>query len=187
MDPHTGFDSMDHEKCFSSLYSEQQGVNNTMMLELLLLILVASGAPVVISYLFQHRASLPVDFGIMLADKKRCFGEHKTWRGLFASAIATTLLARLLGFDYLTGLQVSSLAMAGDLFSSFIKRRLGKKAGARFLLLDQVPESLLPAWWFMKEFDLGWGQVIMLVAAFIIIEQALSLIFYKLGVRKAPY
>ncbi|WP_126453620.1 CDP-archaeol synthase [Sulfuriflexus mobilis] len=158
-----------------------------MMLELLLLILVASGAPVVISYLFQHRASLPVDFGLMLADKQRCFGEHKTWRGLFASAIATIFLARLLGFDYLTGLQVSSLAMTGDLFSSFIKRRLGKKAGARFLFLDQVPESLLPAWLFMEEFSLGWGQVIGMVAAFIVIEQVLSVLFYKLGVRKSPY
>ena len=158
-----------------------------MMLELLLLIIVANGAPVLFSYLLHHRASLPVDFGLILADKKRCFGDNKTWRGVLSSVIVTALLAELLGFDYVTGLQLSSLAMAGDLFSSFIKRRLGQQPGARALFLDQVPESLLPAWWLMDEFGIGLMQVIVLVFAFIIIEQALSLLFYKLGVRKNPY
>jgi CDP-2,3-bis-(O-geranylgeranyl)-sn-glycerol synthase len=111
-----------------------------MIVELLFLILVANGTPVLVSYLFHHRASLPVDFGLMLADKKPCFGANKTWRGLLSSMLVTTLLTKLLGFDYLIGLQVASLAMAGDLFSSFIKRRLGQKPGTRFLFLDQVPE-----------------------------------------------
>jgi CDP-2,3-bis-(O-geranylgeranyl)-sn-glycerol synthase len=158
-----------------------------MIVELLLLIIVANGTPVIISYLFHHHASLPVDFGLMLSDKNPCFGTNKTWRGLLSSIIVTALLAKLLGFDYLTGLQVSFLAMAGDLFSSFIKRRLGHKAGSRFLFLDQVPESLLPAWFLMKEFSLDLRQVVMLVAAFFIIEQALSFILYKLGVRKHSY
>lgn len=158
-----------------------------MIVELLLLIIAANGAPVLISYLFHHRASLPVDFGLELADKKPCFGANKTWRGLLSSLIATALLAELLGFDYLTGLQVSALAMAGDLFSSFIKRRLGKKSGSRFLVLDQLPESFLPAWLLMDEFNLGFIQVVILVAAFFIIEQVLSVLFYKLGVRKNSY
>jgi CDP-2,3-bis-(O-geranylgeranyl)-sn-glycerol synthase len=158
-----------------------------MIVELLLLIVVANGAPVLASYLFHHRASLPVDFGLMLADQNPCFGANKTWRGLLSSIIVTALLARLLGFDYLTGLQVSSLAMAGDLFSSFIKRRLGKKAGSRFLLLDQVPESFLPAWFLVEKFGLEFSEVLVLVTAFFIIEQTLSLLFYKLGVRKHSY
>lgn len=158
-----------------------------MMLELLLLIIVANGAPVLFSYFLHHRASLPVDFGLILADKKRCFGDNKTWRGVLSSVIATALLAELLGFDYVTGLQLSSLAMIGDLFSSFIKRRFGQPPGARALFLDQVPESFLPAWWLMEEFALSLMQVIVLVIAFIIIEQALSFVFYKLGVRKNPY
>jgi CDP-2,3-bis-(O-geranylgeranyl)-sn-glycerol synthase len=158
-----------------------------MIVELLFLILVANGTPVLVSYLCHHRASLPVDFGLMLADKKPCFGANKTWRGLLSSILATTLLAKLLGFDYLTGLQVSSLVMAGDLFSSFIKRRLGKEPGTRFLFLDQVPESLLPAWLLMKKFGLDLMQVIILVVIFILVERGLSLILYKLGVRKKSY
>lgn len=157
------------------------------MMELLLLIVVANGVPVVTSYLFHHRASLPVDFGWVLGDQRRCLGDNKTWRGLFSSVTLTTLLAGLLGLDYVTGLQLSSLAMAGDLFSSFIKRRLGRAAGSRAVFLDQVPESLLPAGWLMGEFGLGPGQVIVLVLVFIIIEQGLSFVFYKLGVRKNPY
>lgn len=155
-----------------------------MIVELLFLILVANGTPVLVSYLYHHRPSLAIDFELMLADKKPCFGANKTWRGLLSSIIVTSLLAKLLGFDYITGLQVSSLAMAGDLFSSFIKRRLGRKPGAGFLFLDQVPESFLPAWFLMLEFGLDSIQVIMLVAAFVIIERGLSFFFYKLGVRK---
>jgi CDP-2,3-bis-(O-geranylgeranyl)-sn-glycerol synthase len=158
-----------------------------MIVELLFLIVVANGAPVLVSHLFHHRASLPVDFGLMLPDKNPCFGANKTWRGLLSSIIVTALLAKLLGFDYVTGLQVSSLAMAGDLFSSFIKRRLGQKPGSRFLLLDQVPESLLPAWFLVEKFGLEFRHILVLVAAFFVIEQALSFLFYKLGVRKHSY
>ena len=158
-----------------------------MLVELLLLIVIANGAPVLVSYLFQHRASLAIDFGLLLADKNPCLGTNKTWRGLLSSMIATTLLAKLLGVDYFTGLQVSVLAMLGDLFSSFIKRRLGKKPGTRFLLLDQIPESLLPAVLLMRQFSLDWGQVMVLVLAFIIIGQCLSFILYRLGVRKKAY
>lgn len=156
-------------------------------MELLLLILVANGVPVVISYLFHHRASLPIDFGWVLADQQRCLGDNKTWRGLFSSVIVTTLLAGLLGLDYVIGVQLSLLVMVGDLLSSFIKRRLGRTAGSRALFLDQVPESLLPAGLLMDEFGLGFSQVIVLVLVFIIIEQGLSFVFYKLGVRKKPY
>lgn len=157
------------------------------MLELLLLILVANGTPVLFSYLLHHRASLPVDFGRVLADQKRCFGDNKTWRGLLSSLIVTALLAELLGLNFVSGVQLSLLAMSGDLFSSFIKRRLDRAPGSRVLLLDQVPESLLPAWWLMEEFALDLMQVMAVVFVFIIIEQVLSFIFYKLGVRKKPY
>jgi len=37
-----------------------------------------------------------------------------------------------------------TLALAGDLFSSFIKRRLGRSSGKSLALLDQLPEALLP-------------------------------------------
>ena len=139
------------------------------------------------SNFFQAHYAWSVDFGIAFFDKRPLFGVSKTWRGVFSSIVVTALLAKLLGFDYVIGLQVSSLAMTGDLVSSFIKRRLDQEPGSRALFMDQVPESLLPAGLLMKEFGLNLIQVIVLVFVFIIIEQALSFAFYKLGVRKHPY
>ena len=43
-------------------------------------------------------------------------------------------------------------------------------------LLDQVPESLLPAWLFMHDFTLDGMQVIALVAAFVVVDLLLSVL-----------
>ena len=64
--------------------------------KILLLILVANGAPVLISYLFSHRMSFPVDFGIHLKDQQPIFGATKTWRGIIASIAATVAVSYLL-------------------------------------------------------------------------------------------
>jgi CDP-2,3-bis-(O-geranylgeranyl)-sn-glycerol synthase len=44
----------------------------------------------------------------------------------------------------MTGAVFGALALAGDLFSSFIKRRLGCTSGQSIAFLDQLPEALLP-------------------------------------------
>jgi CDP-2,3-bis-(O-geranylgeranyl)-sn-glycerol synthase len=157
------------------------------MIELLLLILVANGTPVVISYLFRDCCAWPVDLGYRLSDKQFCFGPHKTWRGVFFSLLLTGLVSILAGYDFWTGVIIAVLSMAGDLLTSFLKRRLGKESGSRLIMLDQFLESCLPAYWFMAEFQLDYLKLSILVLCFIIIDQLLSVIFYKLGVRKHPY
>ena len=82
---------------------------------------------------------------------------------------------------------VAIYAILGDLFSSFIKRRLSMEPSSMAPLLDQIPESLFPAAMMMKTFDLDFSSVIQLVLTFIIVELALSHILYRWGLRKRPY
>ncbi len=157
------------------------------LLHLLLLIIIANGAPILLRLLLSDNFKLAVDFGQTLPDNKRIFGPSKTWRGIFAALPATILAAWLLGYSVNTGLLVAVYAILGDLLSSFIKRRLAMPPSSMALLLDQVPESLLPAFMMMKAFNLDISSVILLVLTFIITELILSHIFYKWGVRRRPY
>lgn len=156
-------------------------------LQLLLLIIIANGAPVLIRVLFVDSFNLAVDFGQKLPDNRPIFGPSKTWRGIFAALAATSATAWLLGYPAETGLLVATYVVLGDLFSSFTKRRLSMQSSSMAPLLDQVPESLLPAFMLKETFNLDISAVILLVLTFVIIELLLSHILYKWGIRKKPY
>ena len=160
---------------------------NIELLQLLLLIIIANGAPILIQALLNDTFNNAVDFGHKFLDKRRIFGASKTWRGIIAACIATTIAAWLLEHTLTTGLLVAIYAISGDLTSSFIKRRLGKPVSSMAPLLDQVPESLFPALMMMQTFKLDTFAIIQLVLAFIIIELLLSHVLYKWGIRKQPY
>jgi len=153
-------------------------------LEILLLIVVANATPVIARIVFSHRANLAIDFGIRLKDRHYLFGQTKTWRGLLSSILITSLVASVLGYDYLTGLSIASLAMSGDLLSSFIKRRLKKPSSSRVFLLDQLPESLLPAFFAMQYADMSLIRVIAIIISFIIIEMVLSALLLHYSTRQ---
>ena len=160
---------------------------NITFLELLLLIIIANGAPILIRVLLRDRFNRAVDFGQKMPDGRHVFGSSKTWRGIFAAVISTGLAAPLLGHPVEGGLLVALYAVTGDLVSSFIKRRLAMPPSSMAPLLDQVPESLLPAIMLRQHFGLDYVGVILLVLIFIIIELLLSHILYKWGIRKRPY
>lgn len=157
------------------------------LLQLLLLIIIANGAPILASLLLNDSFDLAVDFNQVLPDKRPVFGSSKTWRGIIAALVATAAAAWLFGYHPETGVLVASYAVLGDLVSSFIKRRLSMPPSSMAPLLDQVPESLFPAFMMMAVFNLDILAVILLVLIFIIIELGLSHILYKWGVRKRPY
>jgi len=156
-------------------------------LHLLLLIIVANGAPILIRVLLKDGFNVAVDFGKCLPDSKRIFGSSKTWRGIIAALISTPVAAWLLGHLPETGFLIAVYAVLGDLLSSFIKRRLAMAPSSMALLLDQVPESLFPAFMLMQEFNLDIYSVMLLVLIFVIIELALSHVLYQLGIRNRPY
>ena len=157
------------------------------LLHLLLLIIIANGAPILVRLLLNDYFRLAVDFGQKLPDNKPIFGPSKTWRGIFAALTVTPAAAWLLGYSAETGLLVAVYAVVGDLFSSFTKRRLGMQPSSMAPLLDQVPESLFPAFMMMEVFSLDISSVILLVLIFIITELILSHILYKWGMRNRPY
>lgn len=154
---------------------------------LFLLIIIANSTPVLARFFLNKHLDSAIDLGTTLSDGQRLFGSSKTWRGLVAAILLTSLASRILAFPAWIGCAVAVLALLGDLVSSFIKRRLALKPGSMAPLIDQVPESLLPAIIFMDRFKLDLSDVLLLVICFIIAELLLSRIFFILGVRKVPY
>lgn len=139
-------------------------------LKLFTLLCVANGAPVVASLLFRDLASCPLDNGRLFADGRPLLGESKTARGIYASLIAVVLVGLLLGIPISISLEIAFFAMLGDLFSSFIKRRLAKPSGANCPGLDQIPESLLPLLAVKQQLALDVQNIVLLVGLFIVTD-----------------
>jgi len=110
----------------------------------LLMLAAANATPVIAAGVLGTRYAAPIDGKLTLGDHQPLFGPHKTWRGLIAGILVTGVVGSLLDIGFMTGAFFGALALAGDLFSSFIKRRLGCTSGQSFALLDQLPEALLP-------------------------------------------
>jgi CDP-2,3-bis-(O-geranylgeranyl)-sn-glycerol synthase len=114
-------------------------------------------------------------------------GPSKTWRGLLAALLSSSLAAPLLGFDWQLGLLLGSLAMLGDLFASFVKRRLGLAPSSQANGLDQIPESLFPMIYCWASLELAWSSLPLMVAIFWLSEVLLSRLLHRLGIRRHPY
>lgn len=155
--------------------------------KILLLLFAANGAPILLRKLLGNRCAWPVDAGWALPDSGRFLGESKTWRGIAGALLAGAVAGWALGFGAGAGLAVGAMAMAGDLCSSFTKRRLGIPASGMALGLDQIPESLFPLLWMRAEWNLGLAQVFGLAAAFWVLELAVSRVLWRLHIRKQPY
>jgi CDP-2,3-bis-(O-geranylgeranyl)-sn-glycerol synthase len=156
-------------------------------LKLLLVIGLANGAPIVAENLLRSAWQTPVDFGRNFIDGRPLFGASKTWRGL-AAAVATAILGAVaVGFSPLIGLWLGVGAMAGDLLSSCVKRRLGIAPSGMALGLDQIPEVLIPLLLVQRKLALQSGEIVALTALFIVIELMLSRVLFRLHIRKRPY
>ncbi len=102
----------------------------------------ANGAPVIFG------GGKPIDLGKKFLDGKPIFGSHKTYRGFILGLAVGTLvgwaqevLAPNVGLpkgNVLLGFVLSLGAMIGDLFGSFLKRRLALKPGAPLPVSDQI-------------------------------------------------
>ena len=156
-------------------------------LEILLLILVANGVPVMAYGLLNQRFGLPLDMGVKLPDGRPLFGPSKTLRGLLLSLPLTGIIAELIGLSFTLGLTVALWAMLGDLLSSFIKRRLGMAPGSRALGLDQLPESLLPLLAVAGPLVISATEIMATVITFFVLELLISRVLFRLRLRKHPY
>ena len=157
------------------------------ILQSLVLVGAANGAPVLLARLLGTRFASPIDGGIVLWDGHPFLGRSKTWRGLAAAIVLSVCAAVLIGLPWLAGTVTAACAMAGDCLSSFVKRRLGFEPSGMTLGLDRVPESLFPAVASSAYLPLGPIDIIVVVSLFFLGALAISRIFFAVGFRDQPY
>jgi CDP-2,3-bis-(O-geranylgeranyl)-sn-glycerol synthase len=157
------------------------------LLQALFLIALANGAPVIAKKVFGPRFAWPLDAGVTLFDRRPLFGPSKTIRGILIAILVTTGGAPLVGLRPAIGAAVAAAAMAGDLISSFVKRRLSWPPSSRALLLDQVPESLFPLLACRDVLALSFLDIALCMAVFFVGELGLSRLLYRAHLRDEPY
>ena len=120
-------------------------------------------------------------------DGRPVFGPSKTVRGILVALLSATAGAPLMGLDPVIGLTVAGAAMAGDLFSSFVKRRLNLPPSSQALGLDQIPESLLPMLACRDALSLTAVDIALGVGVFFAGELVLSRLLFRAHLRDEPY
>jgi len=158
-----------------------------LIAKLLLLLTLANGAPVIAKKILGERVTWPLDGGASFIDGRPLLGRSKTIRGVLLAVLAAAVAAPILDIGWRIGLVIGAGAMAGDLFSSFIKRRLARSPSSRALGLDQVPESLFPLLAAAGTLRLGVGDILAAVVLFLVGELVLSRWLYRLRLRDRPY
>ncbi len=152
--------------------------------KLLLLLFAANSAPVLARNVLGERCNTAIDRGLKLRDGHFLFGRSKTWRGLVAALLLTSLAAVVLALPVALGVIIASFAMLGDLASSFVKRRLGKAPSDQAIFLDQIPESLLPLFAGRWLLDYGSATVLIVTLLFMLIALSVSPLLFKLGINE---
>src|SRR2546421_7688649 len=111
------------------------------ILQLLVLMTLANGTPIVAKKIFGPHFSFPLDAGTIFFDGRPLFGPSNTIRGILISVFITTASAPLIGLDLTIGAIVTGAAMAGGFFSRFGKRRPNSPPGSQGPGLGQVPPT----------------------------------------------
>jgi len=111
---------------------------------------LANASPVVLG------GGRPLDFGRSFPDKRRIFGDGKTWRGFVGGILVGVIVGIIQGIIYpyislnapannltvfpygMRAVLLSIGALLGDISGSFVKRRINLKRGAPFPVMDQI-------------------------------------------------
>lgn len=158
---------------------------------------VANATPVPFAKVLKK--TTPIDGGRFAWDGRRVLGDGKSWEGLFSGVAGGTLIGVIL---YLAGnlgrfrsisepMVLSVGAMIGDIFGSFIKRRIGLKRGELAPGLDQLGFLIIalivsaaiygvPDW-----FDPMIFACILLIT--VILHLSTNFIAYLLKLKDRPY
>jgi CDP-2,3-bis-(O-geranylgeranyl)-sn-glycerol synthase len=148
---------------------------------------LANGSPVIAKRIFGDRYAMAIDCNIRFVDGRPLFGRSKTVRGIVTSLVVTALAAPLIGLQIKIGLLVAAAAMAGDLLSSFLKRRFGLAPSSKATGLDQIPEALFPLLACRSMLSLTAIDIAAGCAIFFVGEVLLSHLFFRLRLRDRPY
>jgi CDP-archaeol synthase len=158
-----------------------------VILQLVVLLALANGTPVVAKKILGDRLSYPLDGNRRFVDGRPLLGPSKTVRGVALAVLVTAAAAPLIGVEWKIGVLVGGFAMVGDLLSSFSKRRLNLPASSRASGLDQVPEALFPLLACRKLLSLAIADIGIGVAIFCVGEVVLSRLLYAVHLRDRPY
>ena len=153
--------------------------------QLLALLALANGSPVIAKRIFGENYAVPIDGNARFVDGRALLGPSKTIRGVVVSLLVTALGAILFGLQPWLGLLVASTAMAGDLLSSFLKRRLHLAPSSKATGLDQIP--LFPLLACRSVLSLTALDIAAGCAIFFAGEILLSRLFFWLRLRERPY
>ena len=143
--------------------------------------------PVVARKILGSRLSYPLDGNVRFVDGRPLFGHSKTIRGVVLGVLVPAAGAPLIGLGPEIGVLVGSLAMVGDLVSSFVKRRLDLPPSSRASGLDQVPESLFPLLACRDALSLTIADIVVGVVVFSIGDIVFSRILCAFRLRDRPY
>jgi CDP-diglyceride synthetase len=158
-----------------------------VIFQLLFMLMLANGTPVIAKKIFGDHFSYPVDGNCTFADGRPFFGRSKTIRGVVLAVLVTAASAPLVGLGWKAGLLIGTAAMAGDLVSSFLKRRLNLPASSRASGLDQVPEALFPLLACRGLLSLAIVDIAVCLVMFCIGEVVISRWLYAVHLRDRPY
>lgn len=135
----------------------------------------------------------PIDGGRKFRDGRSIFGPGKTVRGFLGGLSVGTIIG---GFQTLTTNDLELLplafllslgALCGDLFGSFVKRRLGFERGRPFPLLDQLGFLLFAVIFALPLRVPSLSIFIILLVITPIIHLLANCFAYSLGLKKEPY
>jgi len=158
-----------------------------LLLQLLILLVVANATAVAAKKLLGVVFARPLDGGALFVDGQPIFGPSKTIRGVVVSVLATSICAALMGLGWKVGALIATFAMAGDLFSSFVKRRLHLASSSMAIGLDHIPESLFPLLASQLLLPLSMLDIVAGVMIFVVGALALSPLLFKLNLRDEPH
>lgn len=139
----------------------------------------------------------PIDLGAKFFDGRPIFGPHKTYRGFISGVLIGTAagwvqenIAPLAGLPQgstILGFLMSLGALLGDLFGSFIKRRLNLSPGEPLPPIDQLDfvlfALLLASFYGHLPSPIG---VLAIIAITVPIHMLTNVIAYFLGLKDRP-
>jgi CDP-2,3-bis-(O-geranylgeranyl)-sn-glycerol synthase len=148
---------------------------------------LANGSPVIAKRILGEALATPVDGGARFVDGRPLLGPTKTIRGVVVSLLVTAFAAPLIGVQFKIGLLAATTAMAGDLLSSFLKRRFCFAPSSKATGLDQIPEALFPLLACRSVLSLTVIDIVAGCVIFFVGEAVLSHLFFRLRLRDRPY
>src|SRR6476620_2748354 len=161
-------------------------MHGSLLVQLLILLVVANGTAVLAKKIFGPALGRPLDGGAFFVDGEPLFGPSKTIRGIVVSVLATSTCEVLMGLGWQIGSLVATFAMAGDLFSSFVKRRMRLASSSMAIGLDHIPESLFPLLASPLLLPLSTLDIVGGVTVFVVGALILSPLLDELNLRDEP-